>query len=108
MGSAINVNSTLECDSGIAAAAGGRWDLAETHFINALHVSRTTPHVPAEPDVSRWHAWMLLQRRASGDVDRAVGMLRECIALCERVGLPRRARGASEMLGSATEGSGTA
>ena len=108
MGSVIGGNSVVECDCGIAAAAGGRWDLAESHFNNALQVTRTAPHVPAEPDVLQWHAWMLLQRRASGDVERAVGMLHECVALCERVGLPRRARVASEMLGNATGGRGTA
>lgn len=104
----MDVSSVVECGCGIAAAAGGQWDLAETHFINALHVTRTAPHVPAEPDVLHWHAWMLLQRRASGDVERAVGMLRECVALCERVGLPRRARLAAEMLRNSAEGGGTA
>ena len=98
MGSVLDVSSVVECGCGIAAAAGGQWELAETHFINALHVSRTAPHVPAEPDVLHWHAWMLLHRRAPGDVERAVGMLRECVALCERVRLPRRARLAAEML----------
>ena len=102
MGSVVGIVSVVECDCGIAAAAGGQWDLAETHFINALHVTRTAPHAPAEPDVLQWHAWMLLQRRAPGDVERAVGMLRECVALCERIGLPRRARVAAEMLRDAT------
>ena len=108
MGSAIGINSVVECDCGIAAAAGKQWDKAETHFNNALHVTRTAPHVPAEADVLHWHAWMLLQRRSSVDVERAVGMLRECVALCERVGLPRRARRAAEMLRDSTEDRGTA
>jgi hypothetical protein len=107
MGSVISINSVNACDCGIAAAAGGQWDLAEAHFTNALHVTRTAPHVFAEPDVLRWHAWMLLQRRASGDVERAVGMLRECVALCGKIGLPRRARVAAEMIRVSTEVRGT-
>ena len=102
MGSVLDIDSVTECDCGIAAAAGERWDLAEMHFINALHTARTAPHLPAEADVLRWHAWMLLRRRAPGDEERAVSLLREAIAVAERVGLTRRARLAATMLEQAT------
>ena len=91
-GGRVDIDLVAECECGIAAAAGRQWDLAEQHFVNALHTALTAPHVPAQGDVRRWHAWMLLARRGPGDVERAQGMLRDAIALFERIGLPRRAR----------------
>ena len=98
----------IESECGIAAAAGERWELAEQHFTNALHTALTLPHIAAQGDVRRWHAWMLLLRRGPGDVERAQVMLRDAIALFERVGLPRRARICKGMLDDAMTHTGEA
>ena len=102
-GARLDFDAVVECDCAIAAAAGEQWDLAEQHFVNALHTARTAPHLPAEGDVLRWHAWMLLSRRASGDRERAQALLSEAIALFERIGLPRRARACEQMRRDASE-----
>jgi hypothetical protein len=98
MGGRVDYDTIFEGDAGIAAAAGGQWALAEQHFENALHTAQTAPHVPAQGEVRYWHAWMLLTRRAPGDVERARMMLAEALAHYERLGLPHRVRLCRTML----------
>lgn len=84
---------------GIAAAAGEEWNVAERHFTNAFDLATALPHVPGQGEVHRWRPWMLLTRRAPGDVERAYEMLKEAIELFDRLGLTRRARECRAMLG---------
>ncbi len=93
-------DSVVETFCGIAAAAGEQWEVAEQHFVSALDLAMTIPHMPGQGEVRRWHAWMLLARAAPGDVERAHQMLREAIALFDRRGLTRRARVCRAMLGA--------
>jgi tetratricopeptide (TPR) repeat protein len=76
-----------ECAAGIAAAAGNDCDRAEAHFSTAQHQAHTLPHRIAQPDVRRWHAWMLRRRDAPGDRERAVVLLTEALALYREIGM---------------------
>jgi tetratricopeptide (TPR) repeat protein len=89
-----------ETVAGIAAASGERWEDAERHFNVALRVANEMPHVPAQADTRYWHAWMLLQRRAPGDAERARTLLDEAIPMFERSGRKRRMRESGELIQS--------
>ena len=98
LGAVVEMDEVFECSAGIAAACGAQWDKADAHFVNALRTAMTVPHVPAQAEVRRWHAWMLLARGAQGDVERARPMLNEAIAINERIGLPRRVQLCRDLL----------
>ena len=83
----VTAAGLAECAAGIAAAAGNDWDRAEAHFTTALHQAHTLPHRIAQPDVRRWHAWMLRRRDAPGDRERAVVLLNEALALYREIGM---------------------
>jgi tRNA A-37 threonylcarbamoyl transferase component Bud32/tetratricopeptide (TPR) repeat protein len=80
------------CAAGIAAACGERWDDAEVHFEGGAREAARMRFRVAADDVRRWHAWMLLSRRASGDVARARAMIGEGLADVRRLALPWRTR----------------
>ena len=56
---------------GISAACGEQWDVAERHFRIALEQANEMPVRSEQPEVRRWYARMLLDRRQPGDGDRA-------------------------------------
>ena len=56
---------------GLAAAAGGNWDVAEGHFRSALAFVDQIGDRLGKPAVQKWYAWMLLRRDAPGDRDQA-------------------------------------
>ena len=82
----------FECAAGIAAACGERWDLAEAHFERAMREAVEMRFVVSEIDVRRWHAWMLLSRRANGDVERARTLIETALSDVRRRGMPWRVR----------------
>jgi len=104
MGFVGGLGELTETSAGIAAAAGERWEDAERHFERALCVANDMPHVPQQADIRYWHAWMLLARRAAGDVERARVMLQEAIPMFERSGRKRRKRESEELLRTSHEG----
>ncbi len=53
-----------------------------------MPLAQSLPHRVAAPDVRRWHAWMLLDRRAAGDVVRARALIGEAIAAYRELGMP--------------------
>lgn len=67
------------CTTGLAAAAGERWEEAEQHFGAALRQASEIPHVMARFDTLRWWGWMLLRRGETGDRERARELLEESI-----------------------------
>ena len=97
LGNRVGDDGVYECAAAIASASGQEWALSEAHFVNALRTANETPHVPAQAEIRRWHAWMLSLRRTSGDVERANTMLDEAIAINQRIGLPRRVRLCEEL-----------
>jgi len=76
---------------GISAACNGDWDTAEEHFALALTQARDIPFRSEQPEVRRWYAWMLMQRDAPGDRDRAQAMLGDAISLYNEIGMTRHA-----------------
>ena len=72
---------------GLAAAAGGNWDVAEGHFRSALAFVDGAGDRLGKPSVQKWYAWMLLRRDAPGDHDQARVLLDEVITACEAMGM---------------------
>ena len=83
---------------GISAACGERWDVAERHFQIALEQAHELPVRSEQPEVRRWYARMLLDRRQPGDEDRARELLDEAILMYQEIGMPRHLEMAREML----------
>jgi len=74
---------------GIAAAAAGRWEAAETHFQTALRQAETIPHLLEQAEIHRFHAMMLRDRGAPGDRARAHTLLAQALETYQRIGMPR-------------------
>ena len=71
----------LETVAGIAAAAGGQWEQAETHYQTALKQAHEIPFRSEQPEVRRWYGQMLIDRNAPGDRDKARTMLGEAVEM---------------------------
>ena len=92
------VGSLAETAAGIAAAAGEQWETAEQHFETALRQAHDFPDKIAQPEVRRWYAWMLLDRDAPGDRDKARTLLGQAIELYGTLGMPKHAEIAEKMI----------
>ena len=79
----------LERGSGMAAAAGSSWDVAEAHFLTALEQAEKLPHRPEQANTRRQYGAMLLRRGGPGDAERAGQLLSEAEALYRAMGMPR-------------------
>jgi tetratricopeptide (TPR) repeat protein len=84
---------------GISAACGQQWDVAERHFRTALAEAHGIPFRTEQPEVRRWHAWMLLRRGGPGDREEAHRLLHEAIRMFEQIGMVKHAALARTMLG---------
>ena len=87
--------------AGIAAAAGGQWEQAETHYQTALTQAHEIPFRSEQPEARRWYAQMLIDRNASGDRDKARTLLGEAIDMYQQIGMPRHLEMANELLKTA-------
>jgi tetratricopeptide (TPR) repeat protein len=63
----------VERYAGVAAAAGGRWELAEGHFARALKQAEQLPHRLERAELLGWWGWMLRRK----EPERAGMMLTE-------------------------------
>ena len=77
----------VEALVGLAAAAGGNWDVAENHFRSALAFVDEVRDRLGKPSVQKWYAWMLLRRAAPGDRDQARVLLDDAIASFRAMGM---------------------
>jgi class 3 adenylate cyclase/tetratricopeptide (TPR) repeat protein len=84
--------------AGMAAAAGGQWDVAEEHYQKALRQAHDLPVVIEQPEVRRFYARMLIDRDALGDRDKAREFLTEAIATYRRIGMPKHVEMAEALL----------
>ncbi len=89
----------LQTVAGIAAAAGGQREKAEEHYEKALRQAHELPAVIAQPEVRRWYARMLIDRKRPGDRDKAFRLLTEAVAMYRKIGMPRHVEMAETMLG---------
>ena len=87
----------LTGSAGIAAAAGGQWEAAEQHYQTALRQAHEIPFRCQQPEVRRWYAQMLLDRKAPGDRDKARIFLGEAVEMYEQIGMPRHVEMAKEL-----------
>lgn len=83
--------------AGIAAGAGGDWDVAELHFGRAREQATALPLRHEEPECLRFHAGVLLDRGAAGDAAKARRMLAEAESLYEELQMVRHAALARSM-----------
>ena len=88
----------LQTGAGTAAAAGGQWGAAEAHYRTALQQAHELPHRIAQPEVRRWYARMLIDRKASGDRDKAGTLLGEAVEMYGVIGMPRHLEMAKDVL----------
>ena len=89
----------VHTSAGIAAACGEEWDTAQVHFEIALREADEMPHKIAQPDARRWYAWMLIDRDASGDRDKARTLLGEAVEMYQAIGMPKHLELAEGTLG---------
>ena len=79
----------LQTIAGIAAAAWGQWEEAETHYKTALTQAHEVPFRGQQPEVRRWYAQILLDRNAPGDRDKARTLLGEAVEMYQTIGMPQ-------------------
>jgi tetratricopeptide (TPR) repeat protein len=88
----------VESVAGLAAAAGGRWDDAESHFRRALEAAAAFANRVADPEIRYRLGAMLLGRNGPGDRENAVEMLGEAIARHRALDMPEHVKRAEHML----------
>ena len=101
VGDGANVGGLFELTAqtaGIASACGEQWETAEQHFETALQQAYEFPNKIAQPETRRWYAWMLLERDAPGDRDKARTLLGEAIELHRAIGMPKHVEIVERML----------
>jgi len=83
---------------GLAAAAIGKCDEAETFFRDALEEAERIPIKLEQPEVRRWYAKMLMDRNGRGDRVKVRELLEEAIDGYRTVGMPRHLEMAKVLL----------
>jgi tetratricopeptide (TPR) repeat protein len=78
----------LDTVAGMAAAAGGRWDVAEAHYQTALRLADQMPFVSEQAEARYWYARMLVDRDAAEDRRNAKPLLEAALAIYRRIGMP--------------------
>ena len=81
----------LQTLAGMAAGAGGRWDLAEAHFRQALDQADTLGLRMERPDLLRFYAGMLKERGRPEDRPRIQELLQEALETYQSLSMPRHA-----------------
>jgi class 3 adenylate cyclase/tetratricopeptide (TPR) repeat protein len=86
---------------GMAEALAGRWDDAETHFVEARRQAAEFPCALDVPKIDHWHGKMLLDRGRPEDERRAREMVAAALESYRSSGMPILATMAEELLESA-------
>jgi tetratricopeptide (TPR) repeat protein len=84
--------------AGVAAAAARQWDAAEEHFQIAMQQAESFPNRLEQTEIRRFHAMMLIDRAAPGDLERAQMLLREALESYTQIGMPRHIEMARALL----------
>jgi hypothetical protein len=84
--------------AGVAAACAGDWSAAEQHHLTAIHQTEAAPYRVSQPQARERYAQMLLDRNASGDAEKARGLLREALAIYQSIGMSFHAQRTSGRL----------
>jgi len=91
----------IDMIAGIAAAACGQWEKAQAHFENALRSAADLPMLIGRPETRRWYAWMLIDRNAPGDREKARALLTEAAEQHRKLGMPMHLELAQTLLAKA-------
>jgi DNA-binding CsgD family transcriptional regulator len=78
-----------ESVAGVAAAAAGQWDVAESHFERALRQAFEIPHRLDQPETRRLYASMLAARGGDRDHERARALLQDALFGYRDLRMPR-------------------
>jgi hypothetical protein len=62
--------------------------IAGAAAVSELRSAAELPMLIGQPETRRWYAWMLIDRNAPGDRDRARELLTEAIERYRRLGMP--------------------
>jgi len=84
--------------AGITACCAGDWTAAEKHHLCAIEQAGTAPYRHLSPVAREWYAQTLLERDATGDIEKARRLLTEAVEAYEASGFPGRGRHAGEAL----------
>ena len=75
--------------AGLGAAASRNWNAAEEHFRIALEQAESLPDQVEQAEIRRFHAMMLLDRAARGDLKSARALLIEALDRYTGIGMRR-------------------
>jgi tRNA A-37 threonylcarbamoyl transferase component Bud32/tetratricopeptide (TPR) repeat protein len=92
----------LEGLVGAAAAAGGKWKVAEQHLRSALALVEHNGDRLGKPSVQKWYAWMLLHRASPGDSEQARALLDEAMSAMRTFGMHSSLDEAEQLLARCT------
>jgi tetratricopeptide (TPR) repeat protein len=91
----------------IAATAARNWSAAQEHFAIALRQAKEFPHRLEIAEVNRFRAMMLIERKESGDLDKAGQMLAQALDTYQQIGMPRHAELTRALVASLSVSSAT-
>jgi DNA-binding SARP family transcriptional activator/tetratricopeptide (TPR) repeat protein len=83
--------------AGMCAAAADLSDQADAHFRTALLQAEELPHLMERPHVQHFYARFLIERAASGDLERAHVLLDSASAEYRGIGMPRHLKMAEQL-----------
>jgi hypothetical protein len=92
------ISSLTQTIAGIAAAAAHKWQAAEEHFQLALQQAESLPNKVEQLEIRRYHAMMLLDRAAQGDLKQAQTLFDEVLSGYTQIGMPRHIEMAQTLL----------
>jgi len=84
----FDASHLLETVAGIAAAAGGQWDVAERHYQTAIRQADEMPFISEQAEARYWYARMRIERDAPHDRDQARALLQTALAIYRKIGMP--------------------
>jgi Protein kinase domain/AAA ATPase domain len=102
MGYRMDVLVLGDTCAGIAAAAGGNWDLALRHFGEARVFCEREKLVVFLASLSYWHGWMLIQRGENGDLENAKELLDDARARFDALGMMLDVDGTDRLIAGIT------
>jgi tetratricopeptide (TPR) repeat protein len=83
------ISRFTQTTAGITATGARQWEAAENHFHIALEQAETFPDVLEQAEIRRFHAMMLIDRAAPGDLEKAQTLLKEALKTYAQIGMPR-------------------
>ncbi|MGQ0734506.1 MAG: ATP-binding protein, partial [Acidobacteriota bacterium] len=95
---AFDASHLLETLAGMAAAAGGQWDVAEGHYQVAVRLADQMPFVIEQAEARYWYARLRLARDLPEDRPQAAELLQSAVPLYRGTGMEWHASRAEALL----------